>query len=341
MRHLDLFSGIGGFALAASRVFPSHQVVSFCDIEPFAQKVLKKHWPDVPCHDDIKTMKGSDYANIDLLTGGFPCQPFSQAGQRRGTEDDRHLWPEMLRVIREAKPRWIVGENVRGLTNWNGGVVFDEVLSDLENIGYSVQSFLIPACAVDAQHRRDRVWIVGFYSPQCSDTICTGLHRKEVNERGCKQWGAKQADEQVGESGPVGENVANTTNIRQEQVSMPGRNNKQTALSSKSFSNSRGEWAVEPSVSRVAARLSSTLDETIKDYGYENRSHKEAITTIDNARRSIMQQMWEEQYQAKPASHRATPREGDDLVYKMSCLRTHERWKLGQRFEVDPDLRDM
>lgn len=161
MRHLDLFSGIGGFSLAARNIWgDEHEVVSFCDIEPFAQKVLKKHWPDVPCHDDIKTMKGTDYANIDLLTGGFPCQPYSQAGQRRGSEDDRHLWPEMLRIIRESKPRWVVGENVRGLTNWNEGVVFDEVLSDLETEGYRVQPFLLPACAVDAPHRRERIWIV-------------------------------------------------------------------------------------------------------------------------------------------------------------------------------------
>ena len=160
MRHLDLFSGIGGFALAASRVWVDHEVVSFCDIEPFAQKVLKKHWPGVPCHDDIKTMKGSDYANIDLLTGGFPCQPFSQAGQRRGSEDDRHLWPEMLRVIREAKPRWVVGENVLGLVNWNDGLVFEEVLSDLESEGYRVQPFILPACSINAPHRRDRVWFI-------------------------------------------------------------------------------------------------------------------------------------------------------------------------------------
>ena len=160
MRHLDLFSGIGGFALAASRVWPNHEVISFCDIEPFAQKVLKKHWPDVPCHDDIKTMKGSDYANIDLLTGGFPCQPFSTAGQRRGSEDDRHLWPEMLRVIREAKPRWIVGENVLGLVNWNEGLVFEEVFSDLEAAGYETQPFILPACAINAPHKRTRVWFI-------------------------------------------------------------------------------------------------------------------------------------------------------------------------------------
>ena len=206
MRHLDLFSGIGGFALAASRVWDDHEVVSFCDIEPFARKVLKKHWPDVPCHDDIKTMKGYDYANIDLLTGGFPCQPYSTAGQRRGSEDDRHLWPEMLRIIRECKPNWIVGENVRGLTNWNEGVVFDEVLSDLEAEGYTVQSFLLPACAVDAPHRRDRIWIVAHSRHSESQ----GRNESQTDHQGCSRERLSEGSE----SAPSCDDVANANDTR-------------------------------------------------------------------------------------------------------------------------------
>ena len=162
MRHLDLFSGIGGFALAASRVWVDHEVVSFCDIEPFAQKVLKKHWPDVPCHDDIKTMEGLNYENIDLLTGGFPCQPFSSAGKRMGTEDNRDLWPEMLRIIREIKPRWVVGENVYGFITWNGGEVMERAVNDLEAEGYSTITILLPAGAVGARHKRMRSWVVAY-----------------------------------------------------------------------------------------------------------------------------------------------------------------------------------
>ncbi|WP_027360242.1 DNA (cytosine-5-)-methyltransferase [Desulforegula conservatrix] len=157
MRHLDLFSGIGGFALAASWAWPDHKIVSFCEIDPFCQKVLKKHWPDVPVHTDIKTLKGDSFGSVDLISGGFPCQPYSVAGKQRGSEDDRALWPEMLRIIKEAKPRWVIGENVAGLIKME----LDQVLSDLESIGYETQAFVIPACAVNAPHRRDRVWIIG------------------------------------------------------------------------------------------------------------------------------------------------------------------------------------
>jgi DNA (cytosine-5)-methyltransferase 1 len=157
MKHLDLFSGIGGFALAASWVWPDHEVVAFCDNEPFCQKVLSKHWPDVPVIDDIRKIKGEDYGAVDIITGGFPCQPFSCAGKRGGEADDRYLWPEMLRIIREIRPTWVIGENVAGIIN----MALDQVCTDLEDAGYTVQAFIIPACAVDAPHRRDRVWIVG------------------------------------------------------------------------------------------------------------------------------------------------------------------------------------
>jgi len=152
--HLDLFSGIGGFALAAR--WNGYRTVGFCDCEPYAQAVLKKHWPDVPCYKDIREVRGDLYAGVTLLTGGFPCQPFSVAGKQRGKTDDRYLWPEMLRVIREARPAWIVGENVAGIVN----LALDRIHSDLEAQDYEVESFIIPACAVNAPHRRDRVWIV-------------------------------------------------------------------------------------------------------------------------------------------------------------------------------------
>lgn len=182
MRHLDLFSGIGGFALAADRVFGNVEHI-FCEIDPFCQEVLKKHWPEAKIYGDIRTLTNADFwasrpgnvaesgaeahkksrpddRSIDLLTGGFPCQPFSQAGRRRGTEDDRHLWPEMLRVIQEFHPRWVIGENVGGFVTWNDGMVLEQVHTDLEGEGYEVQAFIIPAVAVQAPHRRDRVWIV-------------------------------------------------------------------------------------------------------------------------------------------------------------------------------------
>ena len=217
LAHIDLFSGIGGFSLAAESA--RFKTILFCEIDEFCQKVLKERfWGIVansidnghsggysetrgkvgqgqqgrmfqsegenriiPIIPDIRNIDGTKFSGATLLTGGFPCQPFSQAGQRRGKDDDRHLWPEMLRVISEAKPTWVVGENVAGIKsmevedssldldteddNEKGGfsrytIILDEICSQLENIGYEVQPVIIPACAKNAPHRRDRVWII-------------------------------------------------------------------------------------------------------------------------------------------------------------------------------------
>jgi DNA (cytosine-5)-methyltransferase 1 len=152
---------------------------------PFPRKVLNHYWPNSISYEDItKTDFTIHRGAIDILTGGFPCQPYSSAGKRLGKEDERHLWPHMLRVISEVKPTYVVGENVRGLTNWNGGVVFEEVCTDLESQGYTVQPILLPACAVGAPHRRDRVWFVATNSKLCrynrlSETSGSNKSRKK------------------------------------------------------------------------------------------------------------------------------------------------------------------
>ena len=231
MRHLDLFSGIGGFALAAEEVFGEVEHV-FCDNDPFSQRILAKHWPKSLIYGDIRgltaeeihrdttsnkyclncswTRKGDKktcakctrpypdvkseqgsrlfeerfrpYASggFDLLTGGFPCQPFSAAGKRKGTEDDRHLWPEMLRVIRETKPTFVLGENVGGFLTWSGGLVFEQVCTDLEGSGYEVFPVVIPAVSLNAPHRRDRVWIVAHNK----GSIVSGDWSKQNREQG-------------------------------------------------------------------------------------------------------------------------------------------------------------
>jgi len=159
MTHGSLFSGIGGFDLAAE--WSGFTNLFNCEWEEFPRKVLKHHFPNAEQFGDIHDFDATKYnGRIDILSGGFPCQPFSVAGKRKGSEDERHMWPEMLRVIGECKPRWVVGENVRGLVNWSDGLVFETCCTDLEALGYSVQSFIIPACATGAPHRRDRVWIV-------------------------------------------------------------------------------------------------------------------------------------------------------------------------------------
>jgi DNA (cytosine-5)-methyltransferase 1 len=168
MNHGSLFSGIGGFDLASEWMGWENKF--HCEWNPFGQKVLKHYWPNAVSYNDITK---SDFTihrgSIDILTGGFPCQPYSSAGKRLGKDDDRHLWPEMLRAIREIQPTWIVGENVRGLTNWNGGLVFDEVQSEMESQGYEVTPFLLPACAVNAPHRRDRIWFIAHAKSNGSD----------------------------------------------------------------------------------------------------------------------------------------------------------------------------
>ena len=161
MRHGSLFSGIGGFDLASE--WMGWENVFHCEWNPFGQKVLNYYWPNAISYNDItKTDFTIHRGAIDIITGGFPCQPYSSAGKRLGKEDERHLWPEMLRAIREIQPTWVVGENVRGLTNWNGGLVFDEVQAELEAQGYEVTPFLLPACAVNAPHRRDRIWFIAY-----------------------------------------------------------------------------------------------------------------------------------------------------------------------------------
>ena len=236
LTHLDLFSGIGGFALAAK--WNGYRTLAFCDNEPYAQAVLKKHWPDVPCHKDIREVRGELYAGVTLLTGGFPCQPFSVAGKQRGKDDNRYLWPEMLRVIREAKPTWIIGENVAGIVN----LALDQVCTDLEAEGYEVEP-IIPACAVDAPHRRDRVWIVansnGRQFSKCESERKSVQMLSESSERVC--------------------DVANAINQgwqgrvhRREDTERKGVDGHTGCCGSTHGQSGEATWLAEPNVGRLA-----------------------------------------------------------------------------------------
>jgi DNA (cytosine-5)-methyltransferase 1 len=235
--HLDLFSGIGGFALAAG--WAGFETVGFCDNEPYAQAVLKKHWPNVPIHGDIKALNGTAYQGISLLTGGFPCQPFSCAGKQRGKDDDRYLWPQMLRVIQEARPTWIVGENVVGII----GLALDQVCSDLEACGYEVEPIIIPACGVDAPHRRNRVWVVAGGGGDVADSFSM----RESQSQGCKQ----EQREWVGNSRLV---LADTSSTRCETHLQQNETNRTTNVKQSYLQNrfDNDWWKVEPSICRVA-----------------------------------------------------------------------------------------
>ena len=160
LRTLDLFSGIGGFSLGLEST-GFFETIGFVEKDKFCQKVLKKHWSNINIEEDIRNVKGERYA-ADVVTGGFPCQPFSVAGKRKSTADDRYLWDEMLRVIRETKPRWVIGENVEGIVNINEGMVLRQVLNDLENEGFKSQCIIIPASGIGAWHQRKRIWIMAY-----------------------------------------------------------------------------------------------------------------------------------------------------------------------------------
>ena len=161
---LDLFSGLGGFSLGLERT-GHFETVAFCDNNQYSKLILDKHWKGVKIYDDVREISKEKFKEDgiefpDIITGGFPCQPFSVAGKQKGTSDDRHLWPEMFRIIKAFKPRYVIGENVRGIINIQDGVVFETVCTDLESEGYEVQPFIIPAAGVGAPHRRERVWII-------------------------------------------------------------------------------------------------------------------------------------------------------------------------------------
>ena len=158
LKLLDLFSGIGGFSLGLEST-GGFETIAFVEKDEFCQKVLKKHWPNITIEGDIRNVKGEKY-EADIITGGFPCQPFSVAGKRKGTDDDRYLWDETIRVVRECKPRWFIGENVEGLININNGVVLRQVQTDLEKEGFEVQCLVIPAAGVGGWHQRKRIWIM-------------------------------------------------------------------------------------------------------------------------------------------------------------------------------------
>ena len=229
--HYDLFAGIGGFSLALEEVFNEAKINHiFCEWEHFPAAVLKKHWPDGIFYGDIADLvadtngqrhkssvaaRGSNLCSgarrdknqaLTILTGGFPCQPFSHAGRRKGTADDRYQWPSMFRVIQNVKPDWVIAENVRGLATWNDGMVLEQVCVDLESEGYEVQPFIIPACAVNAPHRRDRVWIIA----HCANSRTKGLQKQEISPddptntsserlRGRSLWGCQDREWQMDE----------------------------------------------------------------------------------------------------------------------------------------------
>jgi DNA (cytosine-5)-methyltransferase 1 len=244
LRHGSLFSGIGGFDLAAE--WMGWENVFHCEWMPFPRKILHHYWPNSISYEDVtKTDFTIHRGGIDILTGGFPCQPYSSAGKRLGKEDERHLWPHMLRAISEIKPTYVVGENVRGLTNWNGGMVFEEVCTDLEAEGYEVQPILLPAAAVGAPHRRDRIWFVACSkdSQNNSQGICEDatnsdsirLHQRECDNEEYTEEG------RFNEGNDTNENFLYWENFPTQSPLCGGNDGLPTELDGITFSKWRNE----------------------------------------------------------------------------------------------------
>lgn len=263
--HLSLFSGIGGLDLAAEAA--GFRTVGQCEWADYPTKVLEKHWPDVPRWKDIRTLtKESFYERtglrtVELISGGFPCQPFSVAGKRRGKDDDRYLWPEMLRVINELRPTWVVGENVAGIVS----MALDQVLSDLEDQGYQTRTFIIPACGVDAPHRRDRCAIVAYSNsirlemsgPKQPPTGIAGSSADSVRD------GSISSGDTSGRPRPAdsGADVSNPAGKRLLSAAQSGVHCEEESRRPWDGEPERfGWWPAEPDVGRVAHGVPSRVD---------------------------------------------------------------------------------
>ena len=281
LRHLDLFSGIGGFALAA-RWTGRIETAAFCEIDPFCRQILRKHWPDTPIFHDIHhltkdALAQSGVGTIDLVTGGFPCQPFSVAGKRRGQADDRHLWPQMRRIVAEVRPRWVLGENVANFANMG----LDECLADLEAEGYEAWALVLPACAVGAPHRRERVWIVA----HADDSDARGPEERQAHgprlpepahgghavadadgpQRRQDAPGRHRADRQGAgreeeAGGPAAPGSAGRAGAVADADRVPPGEGQDRAAAGRAEPAGGGWWASEPGVGRVADGVSHRVD---------------------------------------------------------------------------------
>ena len=225
---LDLFSGLGGFSLGLERT-GHFETVAFCDNDKFSKLILDKHWKGIKVYEDVREITKEKFKQDgtpfpDIITGGFPCQPFSVAGKQKGTSDDRHLWPEMFRIIKTFQPRFVIGENVRGIVNIQDGVVFETVCTNLEDEGYEVQPFNIPAAAVGAPHRRERIWFIAVREEPMVDSEYNGSPTSEIRRGNEKINGGTEERQNNSfefertsrseDNGNVSENVADTENGR-------------------------------------------------------------------------------------------------------------------------------
>ena len=259
LKILDLFSGLGGFSLGLERT-GRYKTVAFCEIDKYCTLLLQKHWKGVKIYNDVKkiTKEGFEADGIespDIITGGFPCQPFSVAGKQKGTSDDRHLWPEMFRIIKAFKPRFVIGENVPGIVNIQDGVVFETVCTDLESQGYEVQPFNIPAAAVGAPHQRKRIWIIATLADSVSNN-----ERREIS-RSYEEKGRVQEEHRSKDS--ASGIFSGTSEIRKSNNGYEAMENSGRTLRQGSSIRKKNEDEVEKENANQHQRSSSSSESNV------------------------------------------------------------------------------
>ena len=270
LKILDLFSGIGGFSLGVEAT-GHFETAAFCEIEPYCKQVLKKHWPTVPIFDDIRQLKGTDIGTIDIITGGYPCQPFSVAGKQKAEQDPRHLWPEYFRLIQELRPTWVIGENVSGHIKLG----LDSVLEDLASEGYSTRTFSISASSIGANHKRERVWTVAYSNDRNHEQkkeIRTGWNTSNSSSQNVansqSQWRGEPRysyqEKRSSESSSTqpqssSSDVANT-NSKRGCLWETDRQDAEDVRQSPRGEETFGWWNIEPRVGRVAHGIPKRVD---------------------------------------------------------------------------------
>ncbi len=260
LKVLDLFSGIGGFALGLDST-GFFETVKFVEKDKYCQKVLRKNFPNIPIEEDIKNVKGKEYS-ADVVVGGFPCQPFSVAGKQKGTNDDRYLWPEMLRLIREIKPEFVIGENVQGIINLQNGMVLRQVQDELESEGFEVQCFLIPASGIGAWHQRYRVWIVGH--SQHNGLLAAEKRCRDEKDYGGSQKGQNETIESKRTSGSRNDENVSDTNTR---LSIGENEEIQARRETIDSSSSRGGEENVSDTEVIRTRESRNIDQEKRNEG--------------------------------------------------------------------------
>ena len=293
MKVLDLFSGLGGFSLGLERT-GKYKTVAFCEMDKYCKLVLQKHWKGVKIYNDVKEITKARFEADgiefpEVITGGFPCQPFSVAGKQKGTSDDRHLWPEMFRIIQEFKPRWVIGENVKGLINLQNGMVFETVCTDLEGEGYEVRAFNIPAAGVGAPHRRERIWIVA--------------HAKRYNEIQQIQRSNGTQDQiqsKCGQEDNTSRVFSRTSSIRQTNHRHEDMENSRRTLQQGTELREKNEDEIRKEDANQLERSSSTSEFNVANANNTGDRTPEHETNKDGQKTD---EGWQEQSQLKSSGH--------------------------------------